>query len=185
MSKLQLAILRLCEQRRLTADQLAASIGTSPQSVRVTLRRMAERGQVHVVRQERGAAVWAKVQRLQQMRHEVDEARRVARMREWLMLWERYMRSVKFSLGFPAVAAGFAHDARIRSWEDVDDEQDKTIVEAVDAAVDSLPHVEREAVYRWHNLSAVWPHRESVDEMFRLALSRLMGLVDKRIPVSD
>lgn len=184
MSRLQLAILRICHQRNLTAEEIATAAGTSAQSVRVTLRRMAERGKMHVVG-HRGAAVWARVQQQQRHWEEVDEARRLVRIREWLLLWERYMRSVKFSLGFPAVAAGFAHDARIRSWEDVDDEQDRKIVQAVDAAVDSLPAAQREAVYRWHNLTEHWPHAESVDEVFRLAVDRLLPLVDKRIPVSD
>lgn len=184
MARLQEAILRVCYQRRLSAAEIAQRVGTSAQSVRGTLRVLASRGRISVADVAAGESLWT-VDAPRQRRIEVDEARRVARIQEWLALWERHMRAVKFSLGFPATAAGFTVESRIRSWEDVDDGQDSQIVRAMDAAIDSLPGDLKAAVYRTYNLTAYWPHETSLDDTFRRALDVLLPLVDRRIPVAD
>ena len=184
MGKLQDAILRVTHQRRYTATEIAQRIGGHPQSVRGTLRVLASRGRVCVAEVRDGESVWTRnAERV--ARIEVDEARRKTRIMEWLALWERHMRAVKFSLGFPATAAGFHLESRIRSWEDVDEGQDGEIVRAMDAAIDSLPGEMKAAVYRTFNLTAYWPHPANLDDTFQAALDRLLPLVDRRIPVAD
>ncbi len=192
---LQQAILRVTHQRRLTANQIAGKVGTSAQSVRFALRILATKGEVHVVdeiKTEGGLeSVWTRAPKLAADQwgriksYEEQEAAQIRRLKEWLDLWERHMRSLKFALGFPETAAGFPTDTRIKSWEDVDEELDRQIVMAIDAAIDSLPEISREAIYRAHGLTAKWPYPWTVDERVGQALRELLPLANSRCPVAS
>lgn len=92
----------------------------------------------------------------------------------WLLdLWRDWMRRPdhRHELGYPSTAAGI----RFRSGSDFDsmvDNVDNTQALAVDAAIDSLPHLERTAVH--HVLIAsVYRAREPLQDVYERARERL------------
>ncbi len=81
--------------------------------------------------------------------------------------------------GAPTQSIG-APDARIHSFEDMEIEDNKRIVRAVNAVVWELPVVERQVVMMHYGISRVAVWRVQFDAVFDMAIESLFkGLKDK------
>lgn len=82
--------------------------------------------------------------------------------------------------GAPRQCLG-APDARIHSFEDMEIEDNKRIVRAVDAAVWGLPVVERQVVMMHYGIAKVTVWRVQFDTVFDLAIESLFTTLKGRV----
>lgn len=105
----------------------------------------------------------------------------INRAKEILHNWARWMKQDSHKLGYPQksilMASGgeSSHDA----FQDMLDSMDLNHVQAMDAIIDSLEPIQRQAIYARY-LKDKKPFR--YEYQLSLAMDNIMTLADKRIP---
>lgn len=107
---------------------------------------------------------------------EIDDGR----LDELLYLWERWMRSNQAyrELWYPDGAAGCVGGGYSQTFEDMLEQVDARVVEAVNGAVESLSPIEQCAVLHVH-LHAVFRFREPMEDVYQ----RARGLLKAALPM--
>jgi hypothetical protein len=100
----------------------------------------------------------------------------------WLEQWAKWMRQKEGPDGHPQAAVGF-QPARIRSFEDLEQEWLGDIVPAIDACVDSLPMREKVSVWLAWGITEDWPYMADPFGVYQSARVELLKLAKKRLAI--
>jgi hypothetical protein len=103
--------------------------------------------------------------------------------RRWLWfyldLWHRAMRAFCGPDGYPAASCGMPTRTRITSFEDLEEENDRRMVELFDARIDELPDIERAAIGYHFGLTHCWPFADHPQDRLDDATDTLIAALRK------
>lgn len=169
-----------------TVPELARLIGISNYHSRSLVNVLRRQEQVRVIGMDGRSKLWALVSQFRRcdqwtpvIEQEYETAERDRWLAELLDKWARFMSSYWGPHGYPQRSAGMPARARIQSFEDLEEQVDRHLVEACDACIDSLPDKLRAAVYYRYNLTdrITGNPQEQVEDALELLIQRLKGRV--------
>lgn len=186
--------LKFLAEGPLTATELARRMEISKGSARSALILLREKERVCVKGEQHSIGgpqkIWclvSEVRRADQwtpvIASEYAQSERERWIAELLDKWERFMKSYWGPHGYPQSASGMPARARIQSFEDLEEEVDRYLVEAADACIDDLSDFFRTAIYYRHRLTDRWIYGHHPQEAIDGAVEVLLFKLSRRVAV--
>lgn len=191
------ALALLTERGALPTSEIARRLDMQPAHVRRDMKALRAAGRVCIVGNAPGQgerqAVWALVPPKRQRADQWDAVRElegeIAERERWMLdvldKWARFMRSYWGPHGYPTSSPGMAGKARIQSFEDLEEQMDRHLVAACNAALDDLPDRMRAAIFFSYQLQDLWPYSDCPYEAAETARDLLAFRMEKRAAVPD